>query len=51
MLEKSFRNARDKVKLCISVTVGNYVADNIVFVRGVVCHHPEEPLIEIWEFI
>ena len=32
------------------MTIGNFVADNIVFGAEVLAHHPEELPLEIWVF-
>ena len=31
--------------------IGNFIADNIVLGREQLANHPEEPTLEIWEFI
>ena len=37
-------------KMITTNIIGNFVADNIVFGKEVLAHHPEELSLEIWEF-
>ena len=48
--EKISRNMIFTGKMLMTITVGNFIADNIVLGREQLAHHPEEPPLEIWEF-
>ena len=48
--EKISRNIIVTKKLMITNIIENFAADNIVFGTEVLAHHPEELLLEIWEF-
>src|ERR1700761_2262082 len=46
--EKISRNMIVTEKMLMTNIIGNFVADNIVFEKEVLAHHPEELSLEIW---